>query len=85
MKSTNIIYNLRKITQICKQEKPLQQSADRTTEKTTTTTISITIEFCEKSEGKFTTLLVSQEVLKNRHYLLSFRYFLVSKIYSYGI
>lgn len=33
MKSTNIIYNLRKITQICKQEKPLQQSADRTTEK----------------------------------------------------
>jgi len=28
------------------------------------TTISITIEFCEKSEGKFTTLLVSQEVLK---------------------
>jgi hypothetical protein len=82
MKSTNIIYNLRKITQICKQEKPLQQSADRTTEKTTTTTISITIVFCEKSEGKFTTLLVSQEVLKNRHYLLSFRYFLVSKIYS---
>ena len=35
MKSTNIIYNLRKITQICKQEKPLQQSADRTTEKPT--------------------------------------------------
>ena len=43
-----------------------------------TTTISITIEFCEKSEGEFTTLLVSQEVLKNRHCLLSFRYFLVS-------
>ena len=47
-----------------------------------TTTISITIEFCEKSEGEFTTLLVSQEVLKNRHYLSSFRYFLVSRIYS---
>ena len=75
MKSTNIIYNLRKITQICKQEKPLQQSADRTTEKPTTTTISITIEFCEKSEGKFTTLLVSQEVLKKQTLSLKFSLF----------
>jgi hypothetical protein len=63
---------LRKITQICKQEKPLQQSADRTTEKPSTTTISITIEFLEKSEWEFTTLLLSQEVLKKQALSLKF-------------